>query len=344
MKIAGGKRGCGGGLGLAVATLLIGSAGCRTAPTAPAMAATTASNESLAVSCLGRITPGDRILKVAAPPQSIIKQLRVTRGSFVRAGQEIAVLRDSDAAAAALAEAEGEVRVASSTLEQAKAGEKPASIAAQQAAIEQQSTILRNAEKELQRKKDLFHDGLLPGADLEAAQLAVDTTRHALTHERELLQALQQVRVEDVEVAARKLELARAQEARARVELDRNRILSPASGTVLEIHAYPGETVTDQGILDLGDIKNMFVRAEVYISDIPRVHQGARASITGEGFSGALSGKVVEILREAADNQLYPIDALTAADKRVLGVRIRLDDSEKVQHLSQSQVSVRIEP
>ena len=88
----------------------------------------------------------------------------------------------------------------------------------------------------------------------------------------------------------------------------------------------------------------MFVVAEVYVSDVPRVREGARATITGEGFTGALTGKVEEILRQASNNQLYPTDALTAADKRVLGVRIRLDDGKKVQHLSNSQVSVHIEP
>jgi HlyD family secretion protein len=196
----------------------------------------------------------------------------------------------------------------------------------------------------LARKKDLFHDGLLPGADFEAAQLAVETARQDVRRENELLHSLRQVRAEDVEVAEKKLAVAKIKEAYAKADLNRNRIAAPTSGTVIEIHAYPGETVTDQGILDLGDVGNMFVVAEVYVSDVPRVREGARATITGEGFTGALTGKVEEILRQASNNQLYPTDALTAADKRVLGVRIRLDDSKKVQHLSNSQVSVHIEP
>ena len=298
----------------------------------------------IGVSCLGRITPGDRVIKVSAPPQSIVKTLGVQRGSMVRAGQEVAILRDYDVAAAALSQAASEVALAQSSVEQAKAGEKPASVAAQQAAIERQQSILQNAEKELQRKKDLFHDGLLPGADLEAAQLSVDTARLGLRRENEVLQSLQQVRSQDVEVAEKNLAVARTREEYARAELNRNRITAPSAGTVLEIHAYPGETVTEDGILDLGDTRNMFVEAEVYISDVPRVRVGAPATITGEGFSGSLTGKVVEILRQASGNQLYPTDALTAADKRVLGVRIRLADSTKVQHLSNSQVSVRIEP
>ena len=78
------------------------------------------------------------MIKVSAPPQSIVKTLGVQRGSMVRAGQEVAILRDYDVAAAALSQAASEVALAQSSVEQAKAGEKPASVAAQQAAIERQ--------------------------------------------------------------------------------------------------------------------------------------------------------------------------------------------------------------
>ena len=88
----------------------------------------------------------------------------------------------------------------------------------------------------------------------------------------------------------------------------------------------------------------MYVLAEVYISDVPRLRTGAAAVITGEGFDGTLTGRVEEILRVASDNEVYPTDPRAAADRRVLGVRIRLADGARVEHLSNSQVSVRIQP
>jgi HlyD family secretion protein len=310
----------------------------------PAVVSAGNAPEPVGVSCLGRITPGDRAVKVSAPPDSIVKELRVRRGSRVAPGQELAVLRNYDVAAASLAEAASEVAVAESEVAQTKAGEKPATIAAQAAAAHRQETVLRSAETDLARKKELFEGGLLPKSEFETSQAAVDTARHDLDRQNELLRSLHQVRSEDVEVAEKKLAQAQAKAAYAKSVLEQNRILAPAAGTVLEIHAYPGEPVSQDGLLDLGDLSRMFVDAEVYVSDIPRVHQGASATITGEGFSGTLSGKVVEILRQASGNQLFPNDALTAADKRVLVVRIRLEDAGPVQHLSNSQVSVRIEP
>lgn len=262
----------------------------------------------------------------------------------MKRGEEVAVLRDYDASLAALHETESQVVVETSAVAQARAGEKPAAVAAQEAAVSGQELVLQNAEKDLRRKNELFHEGLAAQADFDAATLAADSAREGLRRERQLLESLTQVRQVDVAVAERKLALAEAQEDRARVELERNRITAPISGTVLEIYAYPGEAVSDQGILDLGDTENMFVNAEVYVSDIARVHEGQRAMVTGDGFAGGIAGKVAEILRETSESQLYPTSPLTAADKRVLTVRIRLEDSSRVRRLNNNQVFVRIEP
>ena len=297
-----------------------------------------------AVSCLGRIVPGQRIMTVSAPDQSIVKELRVQRGSAVRRGDVVAVLRDYDQAMAALREAESEVAVAASAVEQAKAGERPAAVAAQDAAIARQEIILQDADRGLARKRPLLQQGDISSEELDRAQLSVNTSREALRRERQLRESLLQVREVDVLAAEKKLALTVAKKERAQTNLEHYLITAPVSATVLEIHAYPGEAVSSRGIIDLGDTGNMFVEAEVYISDLPRVRVGAPAAITGEGLRGQIGGKVTEILREAGDNSLYPSSALTAADKRVLRVRIRLDSSAAVQHLSNGQVSVRIEP
>jgi hypothetical protein len=62
----------------------------------------------------------------------------------------------------------------------------------------------------------------LPGAELEAAQLALETARHELTQQRELLDGLRQVRVQDVDVAPKRLDVARTKMDSARVGLNRD--------------------------------------------------------------------------------------------------------------------------
>ena len=324
--------------------LLVCLAACGSSKVEPIAAVAPAPSKPLGVNCLGRILPGARVIRVSAPPQSIVKQLRVQRGAAVLQGQELALLQGHDAAVAALAEAQQQVVVSESIIAQSRAIEKPGAIAAQESAARRQQVVLQNAEKDFERKQELFRSRLIATTEFEAAKFALDTARHDLTKEEQLSQNQRQIRNEDVVVAEKQLALAQTKVARAKADLNLNRVVAPVSATVLEINAYPGEAVTDQGILDLGDTNKMFVEAEVYISDVPRVRLHAKATITGEGFTGSITGEVVEILNQVNDSRLFPRDPLTTSDKRVLGVRIQLDDSQKVLHLSNSEVSVHIEP
>jgi HlyD family secretion protein len=260
----------------------------------------------------------------------------------VTKGETIALLAGYPAALAALHEAEVQVAVAESSVNQAKAPDKPAAIAAQQSAIARQQTIVQNAESVYERKKLLFDSHLIAAIDFETSELDLKTARESLRRESELLAGLTQVRNADVEVAEAKLAAAVAARDAARAAADQQTIVAPLSATVLQIYSLPGEAPGADGIVDLGDTSHMFVEAEVYATDIRRVHAGAAAEVTGEAFEGVLTGKVTEILREAGFNALFPTDAATASDKRVIRVRIGLDDPAKVQGLSNGQVAVRI--
>ena len=295
------------------------------------------------VTCLGRVVPGDGIVKVAAPTSSIVGELRVRRGGVVRKGEVIALLNDYASAVAALKEAEVQISVAQSSVNQAQAPEKPGAIAAQEAAIARQQVVLQNAESDYNRRKQLVDSHLIAAADFEIAELNLNTARESLRRETQLLANLSQVREADVDVARKRLVAAQASRDRAAVDVERQIVRAPMNATVLQIFARPGEAVGADGILDLGDTEHMYVEAEVYAVDIRRVRQGAAATVTGEAFEGALTGKVAEILREAGYNALFPVDVSNAADKRIVRVRIRLDNGEKVQGLAGSQVVVRIQ-
>jgi HlyD family secretion protein len=294
--------------------------------------------------CLGKIVIEDGAVKVAAPAQAIISELRVHRGSIVRPGDIVAVLQSHAAMDAAVREAESQIAVSESALLQAKSPEKTATLAAQGAAIERQQVIVDHSQVDYARKKQLHEAHLIPTADLQEAETNLKTAQRELSREKDLLAGLQEVRGVDVDFATKKLAAAIASRDRARVELEGTLVRAPRAGTVLEIYAREGEAVgSDQRILDLGDTAHMFVEAEVYANDFPRVHEGAHAWITGQAFVGTLTGSVVEILREAGTSSLVPVDPLASADKRVLKVRIRLNPGPDIVRLSGSQVDVHIE-
>lgn len=128
----------------------------------------------------------------------------------------------------------------------------------------------------------------------------------------------------------------------------RNGILrAPITGTVLEVHAQPGERPGESGVLELAQTEFMEVVAEVYETDIGRIRPGQRARITAEhgGFAGELSGQVRELGRKVNRRDVFSSDPTDAVDARVVEVRIALDpsSSQRVRTLTRMQVLVRID-
>jgi HlyD family secretion protein len=294
------------------------------------------------ISCLGRLLPGGRILRITAPPGTVIGKLLVHRGQWVNQGEILACLRDHARAVAALSYARKEVLVAKSELDCVLAGEKKSAIEAQQAAVARQAAILRQEETEYGRCRRLYDKQIIASKILEEALTRRDAAHESLLVEKQRLKGLQEIRAEDVALAASKV--AAAEEARkvAKEKVELNLIYAPVSGQILDIHTFPGEAIQDSGILELGSGKDMMVEAEVYVGDIGRVKVGAQAMITGDGFKERLKGTVVEITSVINRSVLLPTNPLAFSDKRVVKVLIRLEDSRPVLHLGNHQVFVTI--
>ncbi|MEO0869203.1 MAG: HlyD family efflux transporter periplasmic adaptor subunit, partial [Cyanobacteria bacterium J06642_11] len=111
-----------------------------------------------------------------------------------------------------------------------------------------------------------------------------------------------------------------------------------------------GERVnTQEGIVELGNTRQMVAIAEVYETDITRVSIGQPATITSEygGFEGTIGGKVEHIglqigSRTLAEGSTNPT---TDENQRVVEVRILINeqDSPKVASLTNMQVRVDID-
>jgi len=301
-------------------------------------------DEKTKIVCLGRLVPGERVMQVAAPAGAIVRELHVRRGDWVKQGQIIATLRDEEALQASVVQMRRDVAVADAQLAQVEAGEKPATIQAQQAALARYEAELERAEADYRRMRGLYRQEITSRAQLDEAQANWASAREQVREARERLASLKWVRPEDVAVARQRRASAEAALAHAEADLELNFIRAPLDGQVIEINTYPGETVGARGVLDLADTRNMMVEAEVYITDIERVLVGSAARVVAEGYSGQLSGKVTEIVAEVNPNVVFNPDPDSFVDRRVVKVRIRLDDGAKVASLVNTQVTVEIQP
>lgn len=318
----------------------------RSQPTASAAPASS-NGHANGVSCLGRIEPEDGVIRVAGsyvlgqPP--VVESLKVKKGDQVHRGDLLATLAGQSQLGAALEQAHAQTSVAQRRLEQLKAGPKQPDLAAQQAEIVRIDTRLHNAQAELQRYESLRRTEDVTASELDAKRTEVGVIQSEIEQARHRLESMKEVSDGDLHVAEAQLQAAIADERRARRDYEVSSVYAPMDGKILKIDAYPGETGT-QGILEMGRTGRMYVVAEVYETDIVRVHTGQRATISGDILAAPLSGTVEWIDPKVKSPSVLTGDTTSFSDNRIVEARVRLDQSEAVAGLIDGRVNVVIQP
>lgn len=160
------------------------------------------------------------------------------------------------------------------------------------------------------------------------------------------LDQIAEVRPEDVQAAQAAVESAIATKQKAQVDLNLSYVKAPVSASVLKVHTRQGERInTQNGIVELGRTDQMYAIAEVYETDIAKVRNGQRATVTSPVFAGTLEGKVARIGKQIGKKDVLNTDPAADTDARVVEVRIRLnpESSKKVAALTNLQVEVKID-
>lgn len=301
-----------------------------------------------AIGCLGSIEPRDGVTQVTAPyfqgrSQRVV-DLKVRRGDHVRKGQLLAVLDSKQQLESAARLASARVDLAQSRLNQVKAGANPADIDAQKALIAEIQTSLDNSRAVYRRFELLRQKTDVSAAELDARRLVVETNEHKLKEAQARLESISMVRPSNIDVAQSELTVATAERDRVALDLQTAMVYSPASGTVLNIHAYPGEEAGPRGLLELAKTDAMYIEAEVYESDIARVRSGQRATATSDLFSGSTTGVVETVGSTISKASVLPGDPVAFADARVFKVWIKLNEPERVAGLIHGKVNVVIQP
>jgi HlyD family secretion protein len=328
----------------ALAVIGIVSVSCREAPSA-GVPTQNVGSAPVGVSGLGRIEPGEGVVRVAARAPGgapIVGRLLVRKGQAVKVGQVVAELDNKDELEAAVQQAISRTEVARRRLAQSRAGAEASQVSAQNADIERLQRDLENARIQHKRYQSLGKN--VTAEELDRLKLRVDSAESALTVARQQLASLTEVRAVDVEVAQAELEEALQNETRARADAKTSVIHSPIDGRVVEIQAWPGEQVGPDGLMELAPTEPMYAVAEITESDIARVRVGQRATITGDALLKPVQGTVERISPKVLQNQTMPASPARFSDARVVEVWIKVDDSRAVGDLIHLRVDVVIQP
>lgn len=336
------------------------------------------------VAALGRIQTKDKIISLSGPSAlqtARLDQVLVKEGDNVRRGQLIAVLDNVSQLQTTLAKAQMGVRVAQSQLIQAQAGTtKQGEIAAQQARIAslqaqfqgdiniQKSKIagleaqLRNAETEYGRFRSLYEQGAISAVTKDTKLLAVETLQAQLKEAQSSLHQtlssfpkqiqeakaslaeLKEVRPVDVQVAQSELERAKAAVLEAQANLDLAYVRSPMNGKILKVNTFPGETISEKGIVELAQTQQMYVVAEIYETDVSKIKIGQKAEISSKALPQGMIGTVEKIGVQIGKRNVVNNDPSINIDSRVAEVKIRLDPAgtKEAANFINLQVDVKI--
>lgn len=303
--------------------------------------------EQAAVTALGRVEPEGEVTKVFPPStteSARIQKLQVKQGDWVKAGQVLAVLDNYARRWAAVKMAEEEVRVAQARLMQVKAGAKQGDLQAQKAAIARLEAELHNAQVEESRYRSLYKQGAVSASQYDSKGLEMEATQRQVNQARAALNSLAEVRPVDVYLYQAEVKQAQAKVLQALAELDLSIVRSPRDGQILKVQTFPGELVGNQGIVSLGNTTQMVVVAEVYETDIPKIHLGQTATITSHSLTRSLIGKVSQVGLEIGKRNVVDTDSTTNLDARVVEVKIHLDreNSHVVAGMTNLKVDVSI--
>jgi HlyD family secretion protein len=325
------------------------------------------------------VTEGDEILEgedvaildgfeqqqtVVAEAQTRVTMAR-TRLEQVRAGAKGG---DLEAKKSETRRLEAELAKARKELERAENRPSGGLPLPEYAGIERTERELANARAEFARAQRLSGTGDISQSELDTRRLAVETTERELDRSRAALQtiirdkktlietlsreiertrsefsSLAEVRPTDIAAAEAEVDNARAAVERAKADLDQRRVRSYAAGKVLKIHARPGESVGNDGVLELGDTSTMIAVAEVFEADIAKISNGQRAEVTVRTSGDKFSGEVVAIDPLIKKRDILDSDPVADVDSRVVEVRVRLDAeaSRRLGGLTNLRVDVR---
>ena len=328
------------------------------------------------VTARGRLEPESEVIGIGAAPDDRIGTIRVVEGQTVHAGDALVYLttyeerlRERDYAASQLEDArtrlsaetahggslirESEVRIRQLEATQ------PIEIEAQRANVDTIQSELAQSRADLERNQSLRRDGLVMQQLLDHSIAEVGQNESRLRNARATLERLQRDHTLTLEMARAQLQTAQASLSSAQSlvqmrslasnvqlaeeRLGRTIIRAPIDGLILKVQLHPGESVGQGPILKMGNTSRMFAVAEVYETDIGLVRVGQKARLRSAALAHDVTGVVAAIGRTIHRTTVLDVDPAADADSRIVEVRIKLDESERVSSLTNLQVRIDIE-
>ncbi len=284
-----------------------------------------ANDAQIAVACMGKVVPQDRIAKlsIVSPTgaQAVVKDIFVKKGDFVEKGASIATLCGIEKAEASYVRAQAVFKAVKS---------------ASAIRVQQQKNLIDDMRGSFNQNKKILDEKDPPRREREELEYEQESLSRKILQAEGMLKLVEANEKNVIAEAAALLD-------ESKKHLADFTLRSPISGEIIELHVERGEAVGMDGVCEIANTRNMFVNAEVYVSDISKISVGDKASISSDAIdSKQFSGTVTQISGYVKSNKIISSDPSDYSNTRVVIAKIKLDDSSAFENLIGSQVSVRI--
>lgn len=298
---------------------------------------------------LGKLLPSGDVVTIAPPfgaGDARIATVDVGEGDRITRGALLATLDNKHAIEAAAASARATLAAREAALAQTRATVR-ASRDEARAALERAEATALNAARDLERSEKLMKGGYTTEAAYLQKKTAREETMREVQRAKATLsrwEATDPNQQPDVLLAARNVDAAKADLARAEGDLDKAVVKSPVDGTVLTIHIRAGEKPAAQGIMNVGNIDKMTAEIEIYQTQIGQVAIGDTVTLSAEALAQPLTGTVRRLGLEVGRQVLTEANPAANTDARVVKVYADLDaaSSERAKRYTNLQVTARI--
>ena len=216
-----------------------------------------------------------------------VTRMLVQEGDAVKMGELIATLDDARFAAA-LAQAEGEMRNQEQVLARLLAGSRPEEIDQAKATMNALEVTYQNDEINYQRAQKLAETGAGTTRQSDDARAAYDAAKHQYEAARQAyILAVKGPRKEDIAAARATLESDQGAVALAKSQLADTRLYAPSDGIVEDRILEPGDMASPATpVYTIALTSPLWVRAYVPEAELGRIRLGMPATITTDSYPG----------------------------------------------------------
>lgn len=230
--------------------------------------------------------------KISAP----VKAFYIKRGSPVRKGQLLAVLENSDLAAAAR-ENKGSYEQAQAAYETATVSDLPQEVQKAQLDAQAAKELFTAQQKIYDSRKELFQQGAMPRKEVDQAGVDLTNARNQFEIAQKHLDSLMQVgKKQALKSAAGQLESAKGKYLGSAAQLSYSEIRSPMDGVVADRPLYPGEmAAAGTALLTVMDVSQVIARAHIPQLESALLKVGDKATIIVPGDETPVEGKITVV-------------------------------------------------